>query len=117
MSRSILDLAGGEASFGRGVGEVVEGVGVDFRNASAQERADEELEAFEFGLDDYEAEVGFGVRVSRLLFYELNLKGKAYVRQCTWSRGKGDVPASVFSPECVPSGHPATAVFLGHFAP
>lgn len=35
MSCSVLELAGGEAGFGRRVGEVVEGIGVDFRNASA----------------------------------------------------------------------------------
>ena len=73
MSRSILKFAGGEASLCGGVGEVVEGVSVDFGDASAQEGADEELEALEFGLDDDEAEVGLGVRVSRLLFHELNL--------------------------------------------
>ncbi len=75
MSRRILELAGGEAGFGGGVGEVVEVVSVDFRNASAQEGADEEFEALEFGLDDDEAEVGFGVCVSGLLFHELNLYG------------------------------------------
>ena len=37
MSRGILELAGGEAGFGRGVGQVVEGMGVDFGNASAEE--------------------------------------------------------------------------------
>ena len=35
MSSSVVELAGGEAGFGRGVGEVVEGMGVDFGNASA----------------------------------------------------------------------------------
>lgn len=35
MSCSILELAGGEAGFGRGVREVMEGMSVDFRNASA----------------------------------------------------------------------------------
>ena len=74
MSRGILELAGGEAGFGRGLGQVVEGMGVDLGDASAQERADEEFEALEFGLDDDEAEVGFGIRVARLLFHELNLR-------------------------------------------
>ena len=35
MSRSILEFAGGEASLCSGVGEVVEGVSVDFGDASA----------------------------------------------------------------------------------
>lgn len=35
VSGSILEFAWGEAGFGRGVGEMVEGIGVDFRNASA----------------------------------------------------------------------------------
>ena len=37
MSRGILELAGGEASFGRGFGQVVEGMGVDLCDASAEE--------------------------------------------------------------------------------
>ena len=73
MSRSILEFAGGEAGLCSGVGEVVEGVSVDLGDASAQEGADEELEALEFGLDDDEAEVGLGVCISGLLFHELNL--------------------------------------------
>ena len=73
MSCSVLEFARGEAGFGGGVGEVVEGMGVDFGDPRAEEGADEELEALEFGLDDYEAEVGFGVRIARLLFHELNL--------------------------------------------
>ena len=74
MSRGILELAGGEAGFGGGFGQVVEGMGVDFGDAGAEEGADEEFEALEFGLDDDEAEVGFGIRVARLLFHELNLR-------------------------------------------
>ena len=74
MSRGILELAWGEAGFGGRFGQVVEGVGVDFGDAGAEEGADEEFEALEFGLDDDEAEVGFGVRVARLLFHELNLR-------------------------------------------
>ena len=35
VSCSILEFARGEAGFGRGVGEVMEGISVDFRNASA----------------------------------------------------------------------------------
>lgn len=73
MGCSVLEFARGEAGFGGGVGEVVEGMGVDFCDPRAEEGADEELEALEFGLDDYEAEVGFGVRIARLLFHELNL--------------------------------------------
>ena len=73
MSRRVLEFAGGEAGLGGGVGEVVEGVGVDLGDAGAQKGADEELEALEFGLEDDEPEVGLGVRVPRLLFHELNL--------------------------------------------
>lgn len=82
MSRGVLEFARGEAGFGGGVGEVVEGMGVDFGDARAEEGADEELEALEFGLDDDEAEVGFGVRVARLLFHELNLVDERYISQC-----------------------------------
>ena len=81
MSRSILKFAGREAGLCGGVVEVVEGVSVDFGDASAQEGADEELEALEFGLDDDEAEVGLGVRVPRLLFHELNLVDKLGISQ------------------------------------
>ena len=35
MGCGIFKFAWGEAGFGRGVGEVVESMGVDFRNASA----------------------------------------------------------------------------------
>ena len=73
VSGGVLAFGAGEAGRGRGVGEVVEGVGVDFGQAGAEEGADEELEALEFGLEDDEAEVGFGVRVARLLFHELDL--------------------------------------------
>ena len=76
MGGGVADFARGEAGFGGRVGEVVEGVEVDFGDAGAEEGSDEEFETLEFGLDDDEAEVGFGVRVARLLFYELNLLGK-----------------------------------------
>ena len=82
MSRSILKFALGEAGLCSGVGEVVEGVSVDFGDASAQEGADEELEALEFGLDDYEAEVGLGICVARLLFHELDLVDTLGIRKC-----------------------------------
>ncbi len=42
-------------------------------NSSTQERADEVFEALEFGLDNYESEVGFGVCVAGLFFHQLNL--------------------------------------------
>lgn len=35
MSGSVLELAGGETGFSRGIGQVVEGMSVDFRNTSA----------------------------------------------------------------------------------
>lgn len=89
MSRSILSLTRGEAGFGRGVGEVVEGMSVDLRDASAEERADEELEALEFGLEDDEAEIGFGVRVSRLLFHELDLVDQALRQPMRLEPGTG----------------------------
>lgn len=89
MSFSILKLAGGEAGFGGVVGEVVEVMSVDFGNASAEERADEEFEALEFGLDDYEAEVGFGVRVSGLLFHELNLIDRVPCQPMRLEPGRG----------------------------
>lgn len=76
MGRGVLAFARGEAGGGGGVGEVVEGVGVDLGDAGAEEGADEVLEAFEFGLGDDEAEVGFGVSVARLLFHELDLIGR-----------------------------------------
>ena len=116
MSRSILEFAGGEAGLCSGVGEVVEGVSVDFGDASAQEGADEELEALEFGLDDDEAEVGLGVCVSRLLFHELNLVDRLGVRRCDRRLREGHTPAYGFSPKHVPSRHPAMAVFLAHSA-
>lgn len=47
---------------------------IDLGDTSAQKGADEELEAFEFGLEDYETEVGFGVCVTSLFFYEFNLR-------------------------------------------
>ena len=116
MSRSILEFAGGEAGLCSGVGEVVEGVSVDFGDASAQEGADEELEALEFGLDDDEAEVGLGICVSRLLFHELNLIDEMGIRECDRRLGEGDIPAYGSSPKHVPSRHPAMAVFPAHSA-
>ena len=116
MSRSILEFALGEAGLCSGVGEVVEGVSVDFGDASAQEGADEELEALEFGLDDYEAEVGLGVCVPRLLFHELDLVDKLGIWKCDRCLGEGDIPAYGFSLKHVPSRHPAMAVFPAHSA-
>lgn len=116
MSRSILKFAMGEAGLCSGVREVVEGVSVDFGDASAQEGANEELEALEFGLDDYEAEVGLGVCVPRLFFHELNLVDKLGIRKCDRCLGEGNIPAYGFSPKHVPSRHPAKAVFLAHSA-
>ena len=89
MSRGILELAGGETGFGGGFGQVVEGMSVDFGDASAEEGADEEFEALEFGLDDYEAEVGFGIRVARLLFHELNLRWNFRSSNVIASQGRG----------------------------
>ena len=73
MCGSVLQFAIGKVRLGRGVGEVMQGAGVDFRDTSAEERAHEEFEAFEFGLEDYEAEVGFGVCVAGLIFNEFDL--------------------------------------------
>jgi len=42
-------------------------------DSSTEKRADEVLEALEFGLDNYESEVGFGVCVAGLFFHQLNL--------------------------------------------
>ncbi len=75
VSCRILHFGWGEAGFGGGIGEVVEGEGVDFRDASAEVAADEEFVAFEFGLEDYEAESGFGVCIAGLFFYEFDLGG------------------------------------------
>ena len=88
MSRRVSEFAGGEAGLGGGVGEVVEGVGVDLGDAGAQKGADEELEALEFGLEDDEPEVGLGVRVARLLFHELNL----FCRQQSGHQGMRSTP-------------------------
>ncbi len=118
MRRRVPELGGREAGFGGGVREVVEGAGVDLGDAGAEEGADEELEALEFGLGDDEAEVGFGVRVAGLLFDELNLcAGEVSVSWCAWGRGESGIPAYVSSPEYVPSRRPAMAVFLEHSAP
>jgi len=46
---------------------------VDFGNSRAEVGTDEEFPAFDFGLDDDEAEVGFWVHVARHLFHELDL--------------------------------------------
>ena len=128
VSRSILELARGKAALGSGVSEVMKGTGVDFRNARAEERADQELEALEFRLEDDEAEIGFGVCVARLLFHELNLlhtersisaKGR-FGAQGRGERERGKhiyIPAYVSSPMYVPSRRPAMAVFPAHFAP
>ena len=89
MSCSILELAGGKAGFGREVGKVMKGMSVDFGNASTEEGADEELETLEFGLDDYEAEVGFRICISRLLFHELNLVDKLCISPMRSVRGSG----------------------------
>ena len=48
-------------------------MGVDFCEAGPQEGADEILDAFEFGLEDDKFEVCFWVRVTRLVFNELDL--------------------------------------------
>ena len=40
---------------------------------SSQIRSQQKLEALEFGLDDYEGEIGLRVHVSGHVFYELNL--------------------------------------------
>jgi len=52
---------------------VVQSIGVDLGYAGAEVGADEILEAFKFGLEDYETEVGFWVCVAGLVFYELDL--------------------------------------------
>lgn len=59
--------------FGGGVGEVVEGVGVDFLDARAEEAADQVFVAFEVGLEEDEKEVGAGGGGGCLGFYELDL--------------------------------------------
>ena len=119
MSRSVLEFARGEAGFGDGVGEVVEGVGVDLGDARADEGANKELEALEFGLDDDEAEVRLRVRVARLLFHELNLVVDTpyQPRRLRASQGEEGLPGCVSSPGCAPSGRPAMAEFRGHSAP
>lgn len=52
---------------------MVQGVGINLCKAGAEIRSGEELEAFEFGLEDYETKVGFWVRVAGLVFYDLDL--------------------------------------------
>ena len=126
VSGGVPALGAGEAGGGHGVGQVVEGVGVNFGQAGAEEGADEKLEALEFGLEDDEAEVGFGVRVARLLFYELDLRRKGrhqpptsrvrLTRERERGRGAINIPVYGFSPEYVPSRHPAMVVFLEHSA-
>ena len=69
----ISEFAGGEVCFRLGRVEVVEGVGVDFGDAGAHVGADEVFEAFEFGLEDDEAEGGPGVGVVALVFDEFDL--------------------------------------------
>ena len=83
MSCSILEFAWGEAGFGSGVNEVVEGMAVDFGNPRAEEGANEEFEALEFSLDDYQAKVGFWVCVPCLLFHEFNLINRLCISQCS----------------------------------
>lgn len=73
MGGSVLDFRGGETCARRGVGKMVQGVGINLRDTSAQEGADQEFEAFKFGLEDDEAKIGFWVRVACLIFYELDL--------------------------------------------
>lgn len=51
----------------------MQGIGVDLCDAGAEIGADEEFEALEFGLENYEAEVGFRVCVAGLVFYDLDL--------------------------------------------
>lgn len=51
----------------------MQSIGVDLCDAGAEIGADEELEALEFRLEDYEAEVGFWICIAGLLFYELDL--------------------------------------------
>jgi hypothetical protein len=46
---------------------------MDFGNSGSQVGTDEEFPAFDFGLDDDEAEVGFWVHVASHLFDELDL--------------------------------------------
>ena len=90
---------------------MVEGVGIDFRNTGAQEGAHEELEALELGLDDDEAEIGFGVGVARLLFHKLDLFkiAELYISQMRSSLDRANIPAYLFSLELAPSRHPAMA--------
>ena len=78
MRGEVLQLGRGEVGFGDRKGEVVKGVCVEFRDTGAQERANEVFEAFEFGLQDYEAEVGAGVRVAGCVFDELDLADDEY---------------------------------------
>lgn len=42
-------------------------------DSGPQERADQEFEALEFGLDDYERKVRFRIHVAGHFFYELDL--------------------------------------------
>jgi hypothetical protein len=46
---------------------------MDFGNSGSQVGTDEEFPAFDFGLDDNEAEVRLGVHVAGHLFDELDL--------------------------------------------
>ena len=75
MRSRVLEFACGEKRTSGGMGERVEGKIVDFREAGAEEGAGLVFEAFEFGLEDYEGEGGFGIGAGGKVFYERDLRG------------------------------------------
>jgi hypothetical protein len=76
MCSCILALGCGEAGSGCGICEGVEGEFVNFRDASAEEGTNKELETFEFCLEYDEAEIDFRVWIACLVLYEFNLAEK-----------------------------------------
>lgn len=51
----------------------MQSIGVDLCDAGAEIGADDEFKSLKFGLEDYEAEVGFRVCIAGLVFYQLDL--------------------------------------------
>lgn len=73
MSRRIRNLRLAQPFQQRRCGQVVQGVFVDLGNSGSQVGTNEEFPPLDFGLDDDEAKIRFGVHVTSHLFDQLDL--------------------------------------------
>lgn len=73
MGLEVCGFCGGEEGCGGVEGEEVEGVGVYFLQPHPNKTPNQKFPPFKLRLYDDEAEIDFGVRGSRLVFYDCDL--------------------------------------------